>query len=224
MKWLYKLDYKYGRHYIRNLMRIIVVGMAMVYIAGYVMPEYNLASYLSLNRSAILSGQVWRLITFIFVPEQTSPIWIFISLYFYYFIGTSLESVWGGFRFNLYYLAGILGSILACFISPAGYADNTYLNLSLFLAYATLAPDATFQLFFLISVKAKWLAIFYVVFAGLTIAVSFRSGLFFGLSALVTFGFSLLGYLLFFGPTLLGIIKEQIRIAKNRRNWRNNSR
>lgn len=221
MKWLYKLDYKYGRYHIRNLMKYIVLGMAIVFVADIIFPEYYIAQYLMLDRAAILSGQVWRLITFVFVPQASSPIWIFIALYFYYFIGTSLESVWGGFRLNVYYLAGILGSILACFLSPSGIADNTYLNLSLFLAFATLAPDTRFLLFFIVSVKAKWLAIAYVVFTGANIAFSFRVSVAYGFSSLIGFALSLAGYLLFFGPSLIETIKNQIRIAKNRRNWRN---
>lgn len=217
MKWIYKLEYKHGKHYIHNLMRYIVIGMGIVLVANLLFPALAIPSWLSLNRTAILSGQIWRLITFIFVPTNGTLFWAIISLYFYYVIGNSLESVWGGFRLNLYYLFGMLGAIIACFIS--GYADNSYLNLSLFLAFATIAPDSTFLLL-VIPVKAKWLALLYAAFTLLEILSSFALSSSLGVSSLVTTAFSLLGYFLFFGPQLINIIKNQIRIIRNRRQWR----
>lgn len=226
MKWIYKLDYKYGKHYISHLMRYIVIGMAIVSVADFAFLGFNLSSWIDLDREAILSGQVWRLITFIFVPTGGGlNIWTFITLYFYYTIGETLESVWGGFRLNLYYLFGMVGAIITCFISPNGLASNSYLNLSLFLAFATIAPDTIFQLFFFIPIKAKWLAIFYAAFTALSLVQNFLQGyggsFLNGISGLIAVAFSLIGYFLFFGPRLVDLIKNQIRISKNRRQWRN---
>ena len=64
--WLYRLEYKYGRKAIPNLMMTIVIGMALVYVADLLNPTINLTSYLYLSREAILHGQVWRLFTWIF--------------------------------------------------------------------------------------------------------------------------------------------------------------
>lgn len=223
MKWLYRLEYKYGKYHIHNLMAVIVAGMFIVFAANMLMPQlllsHPLASPLALNREAIFSGQVWRLFTFIFIPNGTRFL-TFISMYFYYIMGSHLESGWGGFRFNAYYLCGIIGTIIAAMIT--GFASNSYLNLSLFLAYATLAPDSQFLLFFILPIKAKILAGAYVVIILLQIISQFVSySPMNGIYALVAFLFSLLNYLLFFGNGLIGTIKNEIRIAKNRRNWRN---
>lgn len=228
MKWIYKLDYKFGRYHIRNLMRYVVGGMVVVYVLQLLLSPINLTGaggWLSLWRDGILSGQVWRLITFIFIPEGGNVFLMFISLYVYYLIGNSLENIWGGFRLNLYYLIGILGSIASVFVSPLGYTTNTALNLSLFLAFATLAPDTQFLFFFVIPLKAKWLAIGYVGFMAIDLIRAFALvGVGYGLSMLIAYGFSLVNYLLFFGPTLISGLKDRIRIAKNRRNWRANNR
>lgn len=221
MRWLYKLENRIGRFHISNLMRYIIVGMAIVFVVNYAVPQLNLINYMVLDRTALFSGQVWRLITFIFVPPQTSMIWLFISLYFYYMIGNSLENAWGSFRFNVYYLLGIIGAIIACLVSPAGYADNSALNYSLFLAFATAAPDTQFLLFFIIPVKAKWLALVYVVFQAIAIIQGFFVSVPIGLSLLILMAFGLLNYFVFFGKGLIEIVREQIRIQKNRRNWRN---
>lgn len=219
MKWLYKLDYKYGKTYIPNLMTIIVAGMGIVYVAQLMMPDVPVYQTLSLSRAGLLGWQLWRLVTFLFVPPSGSSLVMLISLYFYYFMGRSLENIWGGFRLNLYYLIGVLGAIVACLIT--GYGDNTYLNLSLFLAFATLAPDTTFMLFFILPLKAKWLAIAYAAFMAFSLLNNFFRSSSLGLIALVSLLFSLANYALFFGRDLFDSIRNQIRVAKNRRNWRN---
>lgn len=222
MKWLYKLEHKHGNRYIRRLMLIIIVGMAAVYIIqmAALSQRFDFISLLTLNRAAIFRGQVWRLVTFIFVPPGAngSIIWFIIGLYFYYMIGTSLESIWGGFRFNAYYLFGVLGAIVACLL--VGSASNVYLNLSLFLAYATLSPDSVFRLFFFIPIKAKWMAIGYGAFLLLQIIFSFIAGPFIGLTALVGLVFSLVNYVIFYGRSAVDMLQNQIRMYKNRRNWR----
>lgn len=223
MRWLYKLENKMGRFCIKNLMRYIIGGMILVFVANMMfIGRFDLTSYLVLSRGALLNLELWRLITFIFIPPNSDWFWIIFSLYFYYMMGTALEQTWGAFRFNVYYLVGILGAIAACFIT--GYSSNTYLNLSLFLAFATIAPNVEFRLFFMIPIKAKWMAIAYAVFIAVDLVQAFLVSSSAGLIVLVSVAFSLLNYLLFFGPTLINSIKETVRIQRNRRNWRNRNR
>lgn len=228
MKWLYKLEYKHGNKYIPHLMTIVVAGMAVVYLfarAGAA-SGVNFVSLLTLDRAAILKGQVWRLITFIFVPTSFDMLFLLISLYFYYMLGKMLESYWGGFRLNIYYLTGMLCAIISTFI--VGHGSSTYLNLSLFLALATIAPDMEFRLFFILPVKAKWLALFSL--AGYIIPIFFGflsnpvTGFVSFLLSLVSLAFALLNYLLYFGPQLFGTIRENRRIAKNRKQWQNRNK
>lgn len=220
MKWLYRLEYKHGRRYIPNLMRIIVFGMAFMYVLLLFSGSNGdlLYNSMTLTREGLFKGQIWRLVTFIFLPPLTSPIYVFITLYFYYFIGTSLEQNWGGFRFNLYYLFGTIGTILAMLIT--GYGTNEFLNLSLFLAFATIAPDTTFLLFFILPIKAKWLALGYFALNLFQIISSIIAMPSRGMLSLVSLAFSLLNYFLFFGQDLITTVQNQIRIYKNRRNWR----
>ena len=90
-------------------------GMAIVYLMElliYPMTGFSLSSVLAFNRSAVLHGQIWRLITFIFIPPDSSILFILFSLYFYWLIGNALENQWGAFRFNIYYLCGMLCTCL----------------------------------------------------------------------------------------------------------------
>ncbi|OYO59600.1 hypothetical protein CG709_18535 [Lachnotalea glycerini] len=79
-------------------------------------------------------------------------------------IGMNLENQWGAFRFNMYFLIGILGHVLAAIvaylITGVSYSlDTFYLNFSLFFAFAATYPNMEFLLFFIIPIKAKWLAL-----------------------------------------------------------------
>ena len=122
---------------VSNLMWYIVVAMGAVFVLDLVLP-INLYGMLMLTRSGVLSGQIWRLLTFVALPPDSSLIWIIFSLYLYWLIGTVLENQWGTYRFNLYYWMGVIGNIIACMIT--GYATNSYLNLSLYLAFAIMNP------------------------------------------------------------------------------------
>lgn len=115
-RWLDKLNQKFGRYGIRNLMTYIVGGMAVVYLTKlliYPLTGSSLSSVLAFNRNAVLHGQIWRLITFIFISPDSSILFILFSLYFYWLIGNALENQWGAFRFNIYYLCGMICTVIA---------------------------------------------------------------------------------------------------------------
>ncbi|HIW83113.1 MAG TPA: hypothetical protein H9873_02160 [Candidatus Dorea gallistercoris] len=177
MNWLNKLERKFGRYAIPNLMTYIVILYGVGYVLNMVNPTFY-AAYLSLDAQAILHGQVWRIFTFIIQPPSNNLIWLLLALYLYYFIGKQLEMTWGAFRFNLYLLAGVLfhaiAAILAYLVTGVTlYLGTTYLNMSLFLVFAALYPDVQFMLYFFIPVKAKWLAWLDVLFFLYGIAQAF---------------------------------------------------
>ncbi len=149
---------------ISNLMLYIAIGNVIVYVL-MMFSDYTAISFLTFNLAGILRGEVWRIITYIFVPLYGSAFSLLISLYFYYWIGSTLERQWGTAKFNLYYFSGViltvLGVVIASLITGNHYlsiAGTHYVNLSMFLAFAALYPDAQVLLFFLIPVKMKWLA------------------------------------------------------------------
>lgn len=177
MNWIQKLERKFGRYAINNLMYYIII----LYIGGYLIDMLNpgfFYAYLSLNVEAILHGQIWRLVTFLAQPMDTSIIFLAFALHLYYMIGQHLEAQWGAFQFNLYFFAGVLFHIIAAFVvyfvtgvsMPIG---TTYLNLSLFFAFAALYPNVEFLLFFIIPVKVKYLALFDGLFFCYTILQAF---------------------------------------------------
>ena len=192
MDWLNKIERKMGRHYITDLMKYLCLSMLGVFILDYLPLNQSASALLAFSRARIFQGEIWRLISFIFLPPGGSIVFIIFSLYFYYFIGTSLEQRWGSKRFNIYYLLGIIGNILAGFIT--GYATNSYLNTSLLLSFAVLFPDTEFMLFFILPVKAKWFGIF-------AAALLIYEFLFSPFAYKVALVFSLLPFFVFFGKS-----------------------
>lgn len=214
MNWIDRAERKFGRFCIRSLMTYIVGGMGLVFIADMILPV-NLYGLLALDMGRVLQGEIWRLVTFIFLPPSTSVLWIIFSLYFYWLIGNGLESQWGAFRFNLFYLVGILGSIAAAAFT--GYAVNTYLNLSLFLAFAAVYPNFEVRVFMILPVKMKYLALLDVVLY----VVMFITGTW---STRLTILFSLANVILFFGGHLIRYIKHDSQYWKTRYNFRKSMR
>lgn len=159
--------YKHHNWGIPGLMRYIV--MANVFVFMMDMFSKNMFSYmLSFVPYFIFQeGQIWRLLTFVAVPENTfggsmSILWFAISSMCYYFIGTSLEQRWGTTRFTVFYGLGVLlnligGLILGIFYPVSITASMSYVNLTLFFSIASLYPNLQFYLFFIIPVKAKWM-------------------------------------------------------------------
>ncbi len=155
---------------IPNLMLYISLGSALVYLFSMVTNSGILYEYLQFDYAMILKGQVWRLVTFALTYNGGDLLFTAIGLLCYYSLGSAMEHIWGTCRFNLFYLMGILMmdlyAMLACAFMPqwspymSQVVDVSYLNMSLFLGYATLYPDSHFMLFFIIPVRAWIFAVF----------------------------------------------------------------
>ena len=193
---------------IPNLMLYLCVGTALVYVISSSTNNYALYDWLVFDRDLILQGQIWRLFSYVLTAYNGNILMQLLYLVCYYSLGRAMENLWGTLRFNLFYLTGILMMDVYCMIFGC-YADVYYLNQSLFLAYATLYPDASFLLLFVIPVKAWVFALFdlVIVFLGL-IANPFPYNLFSVIS--------LANYFLFFGKDVLNIFPISWRLNAQR--------
>lgn len=212
-KLLNKLEYKYGKICIPNLMLYIVIAIGAAYIVNLCVPNIYLPYYMIFSRELIFAGEWWRIFTWIFMPDDINPFFLILSLYFYYFIGSGLEHRWGSFKFNIYYLFGILFTIAGGFIS--GFTTNMWLNYSLFFAFAVLYPDMQVRLFFIIPVKMKWLALLDLVFFAVYLVI----GTMYDRVAILV---SMLNFFLFFYEDFYKMIKNQIYYFKHRQKYKNN--
>ena len=158
--WLDRFCSRHPGFGIPHLMNVIVAGNVIVYVLSMFNPY--LVQMLAFSLPAILQGQIWRVLTFIFLPVNSSnPLFFLLTLYFYWFIGTTLEREWGSTKFTVFYLSGILLTLAAALaLSLWGFsmANMYYVNMSMFFAFATLYPNMQVLFFFFLPVKVKWLA------------------------------------------------------------------
>jgi len=208
---------------IPKLMLYIVIISAMVYIvsgAGTAPIIY----YLLFSPAHIMQGQVWRVFTWIFVPLNNNIFFAALMLYFYYFIGSTLEREWGTAKFTIYYLSGIIlniiyGLVIYYVFNLTPYLSAGFINLSMFFACAVLFPDFTVRLFLIIPIKIKWLALANAAFFAFSIVSEILSGhlvtAFLPLIALLNFfifcGESLLSYI---RPYKFSMSKQTINFKK----------
>lgn len=212
MKWMNKLERKFGKYAISNLMFYIIILYGVGFVLNLINPSFY-RYWLALDMEAVFRGEVWRLITFIIQPPNTNIFFVIFTLYLYYMIGRHLELVWGTFRFNFYFFMGVFFHVIAALLTylllhvslPMG---TYYLNMSLFFAYAAIYPNQQFYLMGLIPIKVKWLAWIDAAYFGYTILQAFLPayggdpflGPFYKASALEAF-VSILNFLIFFMMT-----------------------
>lgn len=207
------LERKFGRYAIKNISLVLIMCYAAGYLIYQVNPRFLL--YLTLNPYEILRGQVWRIFTWVIVPpDMSNLLFVLLMLYFYYSIGTSLERVWGTWRYNIYLLSGMLFTVIGSFLllgycylfqgdliayigavdyfgSISMYFSTYYINMSIFLAFAATFPEAQVLLMFIIPVKVKWLGVIY----GIMLLAEFWQGDVYSRFALAA---SLLNFVVFF--------------------------
>ena len=197
---------------IPNLMLYLCIGSAVVYLMSMFANTDILYYWLYFDRDLILQGQVWRLISYPLTYDAGNIVLTAISLLCYYSLGRAIENSWGTFKFNLFYLSGIVMMDIYCMIFPC-YASVGHLNLSLFLAYATMYPDAQFLIMFIIPVKAWVLGVFYLAITLYNLIIFSIPVFYFpyNLFPLV----AIANYLLFFGKDVVNVFPMS---------WRANAR
>ncbi len=194
--------FKHRNKGIPNLMLYLSLGSALVYLMSVLTNNGILYEILSFDRQRILQGELWRLISYPLTCCSSSLILTAVFLLCYYSLGRAVENIWGTFRFNLFYFTGMLLMDLFCLVF-GGEADATYLNMSLFLSYATLYPNAQFLLLFIIPVKAWIFALFDLALTLYEVIAMTAYGYFpYSLFPLV----AIANYFLFFGKDVLNVI------------------
>lgn len=188
-------------------MLYICVGNAVVYVLTNILGNFNLYNLLVFYRPYILQGQIWRLFTYPLTMYNSNILFMMISLLCYYSLGSVMERAWGTFKFNLFYLSGILMMDVYSMIFGC-QADVYYLNLSLLLSFATINPSAVFLLYF-IPVKAWLLALFDLV---MILIGLFTESFPYNMFPVI----ALLNYFLFFGSSVLNLIPPAWRMKLRR--------
>ena len=210
MSLLDRLERIFGRFAVPNLSLYIVIGQVFVLFSG--MLHLISLEKLVLVPALVADGQWWRVLTFIFfvLPPGGALGYLFLAFqwYLFYLMGSALENYWGVFRFNVFLFIGIALTIGLSFITPEVPVPNTYVLMSVFLAFAYLNPDFELLLI-IIPVKVKWLALLTCVFWAVNCIVGPWS-LRFQIAA------PTIACLLFFGSSMIRGVKNGRRVAAHR--------
>ena len=219
--------FKHRNKGIPNLMLYVSLGSALVYLFSMYTKSSLFYEWLCFDRELILKGQLWRLFSYALTYDGGNIVYTAIGLLCYYSLGRAMENVWGTCRFNLFYLCGIvLMDVFALVVGSFYPSDSimTYvlnsmvgidsLNLSLFLAYATLYPDTHFLLFFIIPVKAWIFAVFYLAITAVQVITYSVPQFLFPLNMMPLV--SLANYFLFFGKDIVNVFPMSWRVNASR--------
>lgn len=192
-KLLSKLERALGHKGIPDLPLYIVAGQVLMFL--FAQSRSDAIEWTNLSRDHVLHGEIWRLITFLFIPPRINLLFAMLAWYVFYSINKSLEMQWGTCRLTIYLGIGYIATIVGIFVGGAPIVDNSFFLASTFLAFATLYPDVEFLLLYIIPVKVRYLGIF----TGAMYLVACFSG---GLSSSITIISGVINYLLFFGSDL----------------------
>ncbi len=154
-RWLAKLERRHGRYALGNLTYWLIGLQALGLVL--VLSRPDLAPKMLLDRDAVFAGEWWRLFTFVLYPMSRDPIMFMFGAYWLYMMGTALETKWGAFYYEVYWATGVVFTLLSVFLG-GHTATIAPLVMALFHASATLWPDYETLVFFIIPVRAKWLA------------------------------------------------------------------
>lgn len=162
MKLLNTLERKIGAYAIPHLAMYLIAGQAIFFVVGGTNPQ--LLEQMMLRPDLVMQGEVWRLLTFVFYPPSSSPLFLFFELYLFWLFSNSLEQTWGTFRYNVYLGIAFVGTVIAAFavyllLGVPVFATNQFALTSVFLAFAFLYPNFELLLFFVLPVKVKWLGL-----------------------------------------------------------------
>ena len=209
MPWLDKLERRVGFLGIPGLARILVGFAALVFILSLALPGFT--SVLVLDPEKIRHGEVWRLVTYIFIPQTLSPIWVIFALWFLWWVGEGTERAMGAFQFTLYVVVGMIGTTIAAFFFGANFSNGMLMS-SIFFAFARFYPEELIYVLFILPVRIKWLAWIYAAF----LILGFFTGSNSYRAALVA---AFANYLIFFGPEIIHQARHRRDVSERKQRF-----
>ena len=213
MKWIDRAEARFSHLAIPGLIRVVAVTMILVY--GIIRTNPNFGAILDLDPSRVAAGEVWRLVTYIFIPRWGGifPEWFGAAMYVYFmwWLGGGLEDAMGSFKVNVFYFLGMIGTTIAAFFFGQNFSA-LMLNSSLFFAFARFYPDVEIYVFFVLPVKVKWMA----WVSGAFLILKFIFG---DLSYRMAVVAALLNYFVFFGFEIVHAARHRQEVAVRRRRF-----
>lgn len=205
MSVLNSMENRFGRFAVPGLVAILASLQAAVWILLHLNPNFIVS--LVLVPELVKMGEIWRLVTWVFIPSSFNPFWMLMAVYLMMIISTVMDRAWGAFRTNLYIFGGMLSMVIGAMFFNSPPIGLTLYS-SIFIAFACLAPNYELMLFFILPVKVKYLG----MINGALLLLNFisspdmRGAIF----------FSMLNFLIAFGPGLIKSMKHKAVVMERR--------
>ncbi len=207
-RFLATLERRFGRLPLPNLVHALIGATGIVFALMLVSPRPLAA--LTLDADAIAHGQVWRLLTHVFIPNFAPSMFgvlmfLFLWVQFLWTIGTSLENEWGRFKTNFFVLALVVGTTVAGLLTGMP-TSSMIVTSTLVLAFATLFPEFQIMLYGIVPLRMKWAALLTAGYLGW---LAFQGPL----PVRATVGAAAAVYLLFFYASLVRMMRGGATMA-----------
>ncbi|MDR2534871.1 MAG: rhomboid family intramembrane serine protease [Treponema sp.] len=184
-----------------NLVLYLIGINILVFILQQISPA--ISYYAALNPVAVIHGQVWQFVTYMFAHGSINHL-LFNMLGLFIF-GTQVERYIGSSEFLLYYmLVGVLAGFFSFFVYL--FTGNNWVFLlgasgALFavqLAYATFFPDSIIYIFGILPLRAPFMVLGFTLITVVSLVIGINNGVA-HLTHLAGFGFGWLYFLIRFG-------------------------
>ena len=224
------LEEKLGRLAFPGILRWIAGFQLLGLILSVISPGFSTMT--SFDKDAIFSGQVWRLVSWLCLPEvrlvtatdvTASIFFTLITTLFLFFLNDAIEESVGTFRLNIYVFVTWFLITLAA-LSPLTNPVFVTLQMRLVffsamvLAAAVFFPNQIIHLMMVIPIKMKWIAWIDVAFL---VSRVFLNSLPLINSILVVFG--LLAFLIGVLPLVLSDLKNTATASARRARFHRDS-
>jgi hypothetical protein len=200
--FLQRMERRLAPFAIPHLTPLVIAGQAVCFFLGQANPQFS--ERLVLVPQNVANGEVWRLVSFLFLPPCGNPLFAFFAWYLFWLMGTALENRWGALRYNVFLLVSYVATVAVVFLAGIPAVTNVYLFASVFLVFAYYYPDFPLALFFVIPVPIKFLA----GIQWLTYLFLLVNG---GMTARLIIPASLANFFLFVGPELAARVRNHRR-------------
>ena len=199
-----------GRFAVPGLIGYVLAFQAGFFLLGlFGQARSEWVDRMVLSADRVAAGEVWRLVTFLFIPPDDRPLFFVFYLYFTWMVGQGLERAWGVAGFNAYYLLGAALTVASAFLldQPGRSVGNVHLHLSMFLAFARIHPDFTVLLFFILPVPIRYLGYLSWILLVLGLAAG-------DAASRLAIGAGIMNYLVFLGRGHWAQVADAARGAK----------
>lgn len=147
--------------------------LIMINIAVFVLQLFSngaIERWFVMDTTAVLSGQIWRLLSYGFLHDVQGLLHILFNMLFLWWFGPRLESIYGSREFLVFYLTSIVIAAVAYLGIDLVTGDPTRMLgasggvMAVITLYACHFPRQIIYLMFVIPIELRWMVVLYAAF------------------------------------------------------------